>query len=581
MGKVQDIFIPGKRDKQGKRFGFVRFSSQSNTDVILSRLNQMWIGSYIIRAYTPRYQRPSELLSSRVRSTATKETLKSISQGPISTKLKTQGTSYLDSLLGRVGNAAAEREKEPTLQFQSEDGEREWLRHAFTGRLKDTFSWKDHSEELQQECGGKLVLTNMGNQMILIQSATEETTDKMLTGFDEWSKFWMDWCKPWSSIDVNQYRSVWTRWIGIPLHAWSLRFFRLCSSRFGRLEELHDVTLIKSRLDEAYVKVSTGLASIDRIMQCNIDGASFQIRVEEIRCMESINHLKIMEDSASETDSDTSEEREWSGGAPAPAMMGTCSDFDDDDVESVQGGLADCSSPQPISRMAATPPSGNERLARCNNEVVPIQIVASLDVEPTGLPLRVLELNDGGPITLGATATCISSGPKENQVGLGEIGPNPHPDISIAGPSAPLVGSNINIPSPTEPTSLHLSASPNQVHPSIINNRSTPQNPAPRERGKNRKSQRKPHDPNEWKDFINPMASAGELNSIHKKKARGVRRTDGPVDGSDLNPKRAAGWEFGKQLGLTSRKSDAEMEKLLQGEEKKEFGLGARGGFDK
>lgn len=45
---------------------------------------------------------------------------------------------------------------------------------------------------------------------------------------------------------------------------------------FGRLEELHEVTKNRKRLDEAFVKVSTDLASIDRIMNYNIDGAAFK-----------------------------------------------------------------------------------------------------------------------------------------------------------------------------------------------------------------------------------------------------------------------------------------------------------------
>lgn len=75
------------------------------------------------------------------------------------------------------------------------------------------------------------------------------------------------------------------------MHAWSKQFFCMCSSKFGRLEELHEATENMGRLDEAYLNVSTGLAMIDRIMKCNIDGAAFQIKVEEIRCLDNINYM--------------------------------------------------------------------------------------------------------------------------------------------------------------------------------------------------------------------------------------------------------------------------------------------------
>lgn len=55
VGRVEDIFIPGKRDKAGKRFGFVRFRKGEGADRILEQLNNVWIGSYIIRAFEPKF----------------------------------------------------------------------------------------------------------------------------------------------------------------------------------------------------------------------------------------------------------------------------------------------------------------------------------------------------------------------------------------------------------------------------------------------------------------------------------------------------------------------------------------------
>lgn len=60
VGRVEDIFLPEKRDKMGKRFGFVRFRQIEEPGRILERLNKVWIGSYIIRAFLPRFERPPE-----------------------------------------------------------------------------------------------------------------------------------------------------------------------------------------------------------------------------------------------------------------------------------------------------------------------------------------------------------------------------------------------------------------------------------------------------------------------------------------------------------------------------------------
>lgn len=105
---------------------------------------------------------------------------------------------------------------------------------------------------------------------------------ELIEEFDEWSEFWLKWWKPWEYTDVNNSRCVWTRWVGVPLHAWSDRFFGLGCARFGRMVSMHEVSKNKRKFDEAYIRISTGLQSVDHIMRCKIDGAEFQIRVEEV-----------------------------------------------------------------------------------------------------------------------------------------------------------------------------------------------------------------------------------------------------------------------------------------------------------
>lgn len=65
VGKVKEVFIPAKRDKAGNRFGFVRFCREGKEGEILVKLNKVWIDSYIIRAFLPRYERVRKSLGRR------------------------------------------------------------------------------------------------------------------------------------------------------------------------------------------------------------------------------------------------------------------------------------------------------------------------------------------------------------------------------------------------------------------------------------------------------------------------------------------------------------------------------------
>lgn len=48
-GKVIDGYIPRKRDKWGKRLGFVRFIYVQNSKVLEKELDQIWIGTFKLR----------------------------------------------------------------------------------------------------------------------------------------------------------------------------------------------------------------------------------------------------------------------------------------------------------------------------------------------------------------------------------------------------------------------------------------------------------------------------------------------------------------------------------------------------
>lgn len=59
VGAVVDIFCPNKRDMAGKKFGFVRYDENQIRDIeeTLKRLNSLWIGSYKLQVFTPKFNR--------------------------------------------------------------------------------------------------------------------------------------------------------------------------------------------------------------------------------------------------------------------------------------------------------------------------------------------------------------------------------------------------------------------------------------------------------------------------------------------------------------------------------------------
>lgn len=68
------MFIPNKRNKEGKVFGFVRFKEVAYPHELEKRLDQIWIGSYKLRAnFTRFFRRKDQSFGSDYRARSTKK----------------------------------------------------------------------------------------------------------------------------------------------------------------------------------------------------------------------------------------------------------------------------------------------------------------------------------------------------------------------------------------------------------------------------------------------------------------------------------------------------------------------------
>ncbi|GKB02659.1 nucleotide-binding alpha-beta plait domain-containing protein [Tanacetum coccineum] len=57
-GQVVDAYIPDRRSKAGKRFGFVRFIKVFDVNQLVSNLCTVWIGNHHLHANAARFVRP-------------------------------------------------------------------------------------------------------------------------------------------------------------------------------------------------------------------------------------------------------------------------------------------------------------------------------------------------------------------------------------------------------------------------------------------------------------------------------------------------------------------------------------------
>lgn len=268
-GRVVDLFCPRKRDVLGKRFGFVRMNleREEEEELMLEKMNSLWMGSYKLRVFIPRFERRL----------AQKEFRKPQHVSAVHVEV---GRSFLDVV---NGTAPICKNKISTIQkatFIPTEEEKEWLDDAQVGLLKKEFPWDDFCRDIKKEGEPHVHVKFMGEELVLILNANNDSASK--GELQDWERFWFRWTRPWKPEDVSLRRPVWTIWYGVPLHAWSERFFKQLSLHFGSFMEWDLRSKEKIRLDFARVRIwALTSKQINDSFIVNIEGKEFKIRVLE------------------------------------------------------------------------------------------------------------------------------------------------------------------------------------------------------------------------------------------------------------------------------------------------------------
>ncbi|KAL8529901.1 hypothetical protein ACS0TY_007098 [Phlomoides rotata] len=210
------------------------------------------------------------------------------------------------------------KEKNEKLRvFNVKEDEKAWLEHCWVASIRKDYSWEDNGEEMQGECGIKMKLIYMGDNVILIQNLSEVSLQELSKEMEEWFNHWFDWYRAWRPEDVCHCRKVWTRWIGVPLHAWNHRFFRLACTDMGAFVKLDGSTDKKENLEIARVLISVPyLTEINEVISTQIDGRIFKIKIIEEMPWE------LADDPTREEYGESDNDSEWSSESCRSLFLG-------------------------------------------------------------------------------------------------------------------------------------------------------------------------------------------------------------------------------------------------------------------
>ncbi|GKV38927.1 hypothetical protein SLEP1_g46780 [Rubroshorea leprosula] len=276
-GKVVDVYLPRKRDKRGKRYGFVRLTGVKDEIQMEMRLNEIWIGSYKMRV---------KIANDKQRKTSTPKKVQGVPKVNGSTcsmnRLVQLGHSYAQAVKGqgkkadKVSEHLQEKEKEAapkkevvktwlqenmdvekteeTIEFTPTREELQWLEGGMVAVVRSMALVSEIQEQMDAD-GGSISLSPIGGRQVLLTERVAGFLSDYIKHNQELFGLWFESIKPWEMPQEKKSRMMWVCISRVPLKAWGERCFQMIGETIGEVLMVHEDTKKKSILWDGRVLI--------------------------------------------------------------------------------------------------------------------------------------------------------------------------------------------------------------------------------------------------------------------------------------------------------------------------------------
>ncbi|GJV72445.1 nucleotide-binding alpha-beta plait domain-containing protein [Tanacetum coccineum] len=241
-GHVVDSFIPFKRDKNGNRFGFVRFLNVFNSERLVNNLCTVWIDRYKIKANIAQFQRnPSFVAKSAFKKGD--DTIRSKVYPNPKVDSKTNENSKRDkSYVGVVNNEkysiCNDSSSDAALVIGDECLSAKAFSLALFGRVKEFASMANLNVAIGNEGFVEISIKYIGELWVMMEFQTVETLNKFRLNVSIAS--WVSQIINASNEFETDGRIAWVELEGVPLKLWSGNTFRRIATKWGKLLDVDD-----------------------------------------------------------------------------------------------------------------------------------------------------------------------------------------------------------------------------------------------------------------------------------------------------------------------------------------------------
>ncbi|GJT19198.1 nucleotide-binding alpha-beta plait domain-containing protein [Tanacetum coccineum] len=237
-GHVVDSFIPLKRSKEGKRFGFIRFINVFSVERLVSNLCTIWVDRFKFHANIARFQR-APLNRNKVYEKKNVESFR----GGVQTSRKDvggadSGKSFVNVVKSIYKSGTVDCEANPTIVLDDDCLNSKDLTNSLLGRVKEFASLSNLKTVLTNEGFVDISVRYMGELWVLLEFASTKSKELFRDNVGVGS--WFSELKQ-ASIEFNpDGRVVWVEVEGVPFKFWSENTFKRLAAKWGELLDVDD-----------------------------------------------------------------------------------------------------------------------------------------------------------------------------------------------------------------------------------------------------------------------------------------------------------------------------------------------------
>ncbi|KAI3740607.1 hypothetical protein L2E82_31075 [Cichorium intybus] len=270
FGKIADIYIPGRKDRSGSYFAFVKYFGIKDAEEMARTLNRVKCGSCITKVNIARYEKNVVNKVAYDRDTSRPQ-VKSMPTHLWKTK---DGRSFAE-VVG--GNTAGDRHSITLRKVPAMDCDDSSL----IGEVLSLQHLKDIPKLLHADGRIPCQLYYAGGLKAVLKFSSPQAADRYLKSEHEWNR-WFKWLKLGISDEVKFDRLAWVRLHGLPIHLRSMENIVSIMKSFGEVLEVEGNNWAISDLTTAAARILTSSKlTINEIVSCVYDSQTYKIGVVE------------------------------------------------------------------------------------------------------------------------------------------------------------------------------------------------------------------------------------------------------------------------------------------------------------